>query len=76
VPRSEDYYERGGVDIKQIALSYFENIELTNLALILFLIAFTIVVVRVMSGRNRKLYKKMERLPLEDDVYENEEENK
>jgi len=47
-----------------------------NLALILFLIAFTIVVVRVMSGGNSKLYKKMERLPLEDDVYENEEENK
>jgi len=35
--------------------------------LILFLAAFTIVVVRVLFGANKKLYTKMERMPLEDD---------
>lgn len=45
-----------------------------NLALILFLTAFAIVVVRVMSRANRKLYRRMERMPLEDEGYEKEEE--
>ena len=62
--------------MKQVALSYFNNIELTNLALILFLIAFFIVVFRVMSKKNQKLYKEMERLPLEDEKYEIKEDDK
>ncbi len=62
--------------MKQVALSYFENIELTNLALILFLVAFLIVVVSVMSKKNKKLYEEMERLPLEDEKYELKEDNK
>ena len=62
--------------MKQVALSYFDNIELTNLALILFLIAFFIVVFRVMSQKNQKLYKEMERLPLEDEEYEIKEDDK
>jgi len=62
--------------MKQVALSYFDNIELTNLALILFLIAFFIVVFRVMSKKNQKLYKEMERLPLEDEEYEIKEDEK
>jgi len=62
--------------MKQVALSYFENIELTNLALILFLVAFLIVVVSVMSKKNKKLYEEMERLPLEDEQYELKEDNK
>jgi len=62
--------------MKQVALSYFDNIELTNLALILFLIAFFIVVFRVMSKKNQKLYKEMERLPLEDEEYEIKEDDK
>jgi len=62
--------------MKQVALSYFDNIELTNLALILFLIAFFIVVFRVMSKENQKLYKEMERLPLEDEEYEIKEDEK
>ncbi len=56
--------------MKQIALSYFEHIELTNLALILFLIAFFIVVFRVMSKGNKKLYEEMEQLPLEEEQYQ------
>jgi len=43
--------------------------------LILFLTAFTIVVVRVLFGANKKLYDKMERLPLEDDDIIKEENN-
>jgi cbb3-type cytochrome oxidase subunit 3 len=56
--------------MKQLALSYFEHIELTNLALILFLIAFFIVVFRVMSKGNKKLYEEMEQLPLEEEQYQ------
>lgn len=55
--------------MKQIALSYFENIELTNLALILFLTAFFIVVITVFSKKNKKIYEKMEQLPLEEDKH-------
>ena len=62
--------------MKQVALSYFENTELTNLALILFLIAFLIIIVRVMSKKNKKLYEEMERLPLEDEEYKVKEDNK
>mgnify|MGYP000459020987 CR=1 FL=1 len=56
--------------MKQLALSYFENIELTNLALILFLIAFFIVVFRVMSKSNKKLFEEMEQMPLEEEQYQ------
>ena len=56
--------------MKQLALSYFEHIELTNLALILFLIAFFIVIFKVMSKRNKKLYEEMEQLPLEEEQYQ------
>jgi hypothetical protein len=40
------------------------------------LIAFSIVVFRVMSKKNQKLYKEMERLPLEDEEYEIKEDEK
>jgi cbb3-type cytochrome oxidase subunit 3 len=42
---------------------------LTNIALILFLTAFAIVVFRVFSKRNKKLYEEMEQLPLEEESY-------
>jgi len=36
----------------------------------LFLIAFFIVVFRVMSKRNKKIYEEMEQLPLEEEQYQ------
>jgi len=39
----------------------------------LFLIAFAIVVFRVMSKRNKKLYEELEQLPLEEEHYQTTE---
>jgi cbb3-type cytochrome oxidase subunit 3 len=41
--------------------------------LILFLIAFAIVVFKVMSKKNKKLYEEMEQLPLEEEHYQTQE---
>ena len=41
--------------------------------MILFLIAFTIVVFEVMNKKNKKLYEEMEQLPLEEEHYQTQE---
>lgn len=62
----------GGVKIHEIALSYYQNKELVIVALIIFLVVFVGLVIWVNLKPNRTIYKKLERLPLEDEEDKNE----
>ena len=53
--------------MKQIALSYYKDIYLVLIALVIFFIAFICIFISTYSKSNKKLYKELERLPLEED---------
>ncbi len=53
--------------MKQIALSYYKDIYLVLIAFVIFFIAFIYIFISTYSKSNKKLYKELERLPLEED---------
>ncbi|MCB0379204.1 MAG: hypothetical protein KDD33_11995 [Bdellovibrionales bacterium] len=52
--------------MKQAALSYFTNNELSLIALILFLIAFSFLIFRLYFWDPKSKYDKLAQIPLED----------
>jgi cbb3-type cytochrome oxidase subunit 3 len=46
-------------------LKYFPHVELTVLGLALFILAFTLIVVRAYSKANEPVYSELSRLPLD-----------
>lgn len=74
MPWSKDNDGRS-YDIKQIALSHFNNTEIVIIALIIFLLAFVALVVWAMK-RPKEEIEEMEMLPLEDDGEQTKEESK
>jgi cbb3-type cytochrome oxidase subunit 3 len=71
VPRQEDD-TTGGRDIHQIALSYFKDIEIIIIALVIFLSVFVVIVLWALK-RPKKEIEEMANLPLEDDSAESKE---
>lgn len=54
--------------MKQEALSYFEHTNLTLLALLIFFLWFTIMLVWIFKLTPRQLHDKISQLPLQDEV--------
>ena len=53
--------------MKQIALSYFQYPELILIPLIIFFLFFIVLLIIITRPENKELYKKMEKLPLEEE---------
>ena len=58
--------------MKQIALSYFQYPEMILIPLILFFLFFLVLLIIITRPANKELFKKMERLPLEEEDIINE----
>ena len=53
--------------MSQIAFSYYKDVYLVLIAFLIFLGAFIFLFMSTYSKANRKLYKELEQLPLEED---------
>lgn len=51
--------------MKQIALSYYEPTYLLAIALVIFFVSFLLILFWTFSRSNEKIYKELEKLPLE-----------
>ena len=58
--------------MKQAALSYFQHPEMVLVPLILFFVFFLLLIFFITRPRNIEIFKKMERLPLEEEENANE----
>lgn len=58
--------------MKQIALSYFQYPEMILIPFILFFIFFLALLVIITRPANKEIFKKMEKLPLEEEGTYNE----
>lgn len=63
----------GGCIIHQIGLSYFKDIELIIAALVIFLLAFVVIVIWALKRPEKEIVE-MENLPLENESVEKKEE--
>lgn len=53
--------------MKQIALSYYKDIYLVLIAFVIFFVAFIYIIISTYRKSNKKLYKELAQLPLEED---------
>ncbi len=58
--------------MKQSALSYFQYPEMVLVPLILFFVFFMLLLFFITRPKNRELFKKMEKMPLEEEETNNE----
>ena len=58
--------------MKQAALSYFQYPEMVLVPLILFFLFFMLLLIFITRPANIELFKKMEKMPLEEEEFTNE----
>ena len=58
--------------MKQTALSYFQYPEMVLVPLILFFVFFLLLLFFVTRPKNKELFKKMEKMPLEEEEFSND----
>jgi len=58
--------------MKQAALSYFQYPEMVLVPLILFFLFFLVLLIFITRPKNKEIFKKMEKMPLEEEESINE----